>query len=55
MPHFVYRDIGESVIEYCNSSTYYLYVTEADLSIIKLQSYRYNAAVFELVHGAVLE
>ena len=25
MPHFVYRNIGESVIEYCNSCTYYLY------------------------------
>jgi len=25
MPHFVYRNFGESVIEYYNSSTYYLY------------------------------
>jgi len=24
MLHFVYRNVGESVIEYCNSSTYYL-------------------------------
>jgi len=24
MFHFVYRNIGESVTEYCNSSTYYL-------------------------------
>jgi len=23
MPHFVYRNIGESVIEYCNSFTYW--------------------------------
>jgi len=26
MLHFVYRNVGESDIEYCNSSTYYLYM-----------------------------
>jgi len=26
MLHFVYRNVGESVIESCSSSTYYLYM-----------------------------
>jgi len=43
MLHFVYRNVDESVIEYCNSSTYYLYMyningsaTSAGLTMVQV-------------------